>query len=124
MNTETSVKTTRPLENTDGSNQPPSGADVGGIPTNLQHGLFDQEAVSDPAGATAPLDADWAAREAAAQGDAKTDVDAGKPAERREPGHIDSALESLGEAISDPVREAAEEVSNDTGTDAKTRPAR
>ncbi|APW36053.1 hypothetical protein RD110_01555 [Rhodoferax koreense] len=122
MNTNT--KPTRPMERTDGSNQPPSGADVGGVPTNLQHGLFEDDAAGAPAGADAPLDADWAAREAAAKGDTDPDAGVAKPAERREPGHIDSALESLGEAISDPVREAAEEVSNDTGTDAARRTSR
>ncbi|MDB5850428.1 MAG: hypothetical protein JWP29_4180 [Rhodoferax sp.] len=111
MNTATSTPATRPMETTDGSHQPADGADVGGIPANLQHGLFDDDAASGTPAAGEPLDADWSTQEAAAKGDHEPDASTGKaPTERREPGHIDSALESLGEAISEPVREAAEEM--------------
>ncbi len=88
---------TRPIEPTHGG------------PQNPQHGLFDKQADE-------PTDADWPVHEAAAKGDNAAGAQPLQPAvERREPGHIDSALESLGEAISDPLREAAEELSNDVG---------
>ena len=119
MNTATRTPTaasTRPMETTDGSHKPADGADVGGIPANLEHGLLDDDVVGTPS-TTEPMDADWPAQEAAAKADlGDHDPETAEPqstAERREPGPIDSALESLGEAISEPVREAAEEMSED-----------
>lgn len=52
-------------------------------------------AAEPPTPAAGPVDADWAEREAAARG--------------QPPAHEDGALESLGKAISDPVRTAADE---------------
>jgi hypothetical protein len=113
----TTTGSTRPLEIDDGSHPPADGADVGGIPTTLDHGLTNDDADTGATPIGQPVDGDWTAREAAAQGD--HDPEHAQPAsratERREPGHIDSALESLGEAISDPVREASEQMTNDTG---------
>ena len=112
----TTTGSTRPLEIDDGSHPPADGADVGGIPTTLQHGLTNDEQDTGATPIGQPVDGDWKAREAAAKGDHDASPGTSEgTAERREPGHIDSALESLGEAISDPVREAAEQMSPDTG---------
>lgn len=113
-------KPTRPLEDKDGSHQPADGADVGGMPTNLQHGLFDDDRSNGDVQPTEPLDADWTEQEAAAKGDHDTGaITPQSGAERREPGHIDSALESLGEAITDPLREGSKEMS-DAGPDSRS----
>ncbi|MDB5896390.1 MAG: hypothetical protein JWQ88_3921 [Rhodoferax sp.] len=124
----TTTNSTAPLEIDDGSHPARDASDVGGIPATLQHGLTndDQDTGATPIGQ--PTDADWANREAAAKGD--HDPDAGQAtthhgaAERREPGHIDSALESLGEAITDPIREASEQMSNDSGGRPASEPER
>jgi hypothetical protein len=117
---QTDTRNPRSMETSDGSHRPPGSADVGGIPANLEHGLQDDGVGGTPA-TTEPMDADWPAQEAAAKGDVgDRDPETVEPkptAERREPGHIDSALESLGEAISAPVREGSEEMSEDVSSE-------
>ena len=113
----TTTGSTAPLEIDDGSHPAPDAADVGGMPATLDHGLTndDRDTGATPIGQ--PTDADWASREASAEGDHGAGAGQAGPAteHRREPGHIDSALESLGEAITDPIREASEEMSGDKG---------
>ncbi len=102
---------TRPMETTDAAHQPRSTADVDGVPTNLQHGLLDAgQGTRTPA---EPVDGDWARRAAAGAADAWADADEeedkrAKPG-ARPPTHIDNPLESLGKAITEPVRDASDE---------------
>lgn len=110
--------TDQPLATPDQRHRPQGAGDVGGQATTIDAGLArastspdDQPGIS-PANKPQPLDADWADREAAAREDGtETELPDSSGVKRSgvRVNDDDNVLESLGKAITDPLRSASDD---------------
>lgn len=110
--------TDRPLATPDQRHRPQGAGDVGGQASTIDAGLAQAsttgagEPAIEPANKPQPVDADWADREAAAREDG-TETELPDSAGVKRSGvrvnDDDNVLESLGKAITDPLRSAAKD---------------
>lgn len=110
--------TDRPLASPDQRHRPQGAGDVGGQASTIDAGLTQAGNTPDslpdiePANKPQPVDADWADREAAAREDGtETELPDSEGVKRSgvRVNDDDNVLESLGKAITDPLRSAADD---------------